>query len=55
MALGLTVHIEGPELGLYEELEGGEEVVEEISLEGCLTNMHLFINGPRSNRPHRWS
>ncbi len=55
MGLDLTVHIDGSELGLDEELEGGGKVVEGISLAGCLIKMHLFINGPRSYRPHRWS
>jgi hypothetical protein len=32
MALDLTVHIDGPELGLDEELEGGGKVVVGILL-----------------------
>jgi hypothetical protein len=36
MALDLTVHIDGPELGLNEELEGGGKVVVGLPLAGCL-------------------
>ncbi len=36
MALNLTVHINGPELGLDEELEGGGKVVVGLPLAGCL-------------------
>jgi hypothetical protein len=46
MALDLTVHIDGPEPGLDEELEGGVKVVVGILLAGCLTKMYLFYQWP---------
>jgi hypothetical protein len=48
MALGLTVHIDGPELGHSEELEGCGKVVIRILLAGCLTKIlyTFFINSP---------
>ena len=55
MALNLTVHIDGPELGLDEELEGGGKGVVGLPLAVCLTKYTFFISGPRSYHPQRWS
>jgi len=46
MALDLTVHIDGPELGLDEELEGGGKVVVGLPLAGCLTKIYLLPQLP---------
>ncbi len=42
MTLNLTVHIDGPELGLDEELESGGKVVVGLPLAGCLTKIYLL-------------
>jgi len=46
MTLNLTVHIDSPELGLDEELEGGGKVVVGILLAGCLTKIYLLYQWP---------
>jgi hypothetical protein len=46
MALDLTVHIDGPELGLDEELEGGRKIVVGILHEGCITKMYILYQWP---------
>ncbi len=55
MTLNLTVHIDSPELGLDEELEGGRKVMVGLPLAVCLTKYTFFIKGPRSYRPQQWS
>jgi hypothetical protein len=55
MALDLTVHFDGPELSLDEELEGGGKVVIGLPLQAVSPKYTFFINGPGSYRPHRWS
>jgi len=46
MALCLTVHIDGPELGLDEEFEGGGKVVVGLPLAGCLTKIYFLYPWP---------
>ena len=46
MTLNLTIHIDGPELGLDEELEGGGNVMIGILLAGCLTKIYLLYQWP---------
>ncbi len=46
MALDLTVHIDGPELSLDEELEGGGKVVVGLPLPSCLIKIYFLYQWP---------
>ncbi len=46
MALDRTVHIDGPELGLDEEVECGGKVVVGLPLADCLTKIYLCYQWP---------
>jgi hypothetical protein len=46
MTLDLTVHIDGPELGLDEELECGGKVVIGLPLAVCLTKIYHLYQWP---------
>jgi hypothetical protein len=46
MALDLTVHIDGPELGLDEKLEGGGKLVVGLPLAVFLTKIYLLYQWP---------
>ncbi len=59
MALDLTIHIDGSELGLDEELESGGKVVVGLPLAGCLhpsqelIRVHLSVLHMKGNLDKR--